>query len=186
MATDFALAPTEAPSTLSHHLLTPSRKRNHEGQIVDHSSPALPPEQQSSPLSAYQSVSASQDPTDQPTPLTDLGPTPAASPAKEDGMAPKKPKLTFAEKQVQLHIKQVEKEEKERLKAEAKAKRDEEKAKREEDRAKKDKEKKRKDEEREATRRMKEEKQREKDAEKQAKETEKQKKEAEVLKKERV
>src|ERR1700712_5122849 len=121
MATDIAPATMDVTSVPTTHL-TPSRKRNHEGQIVDHSSPLLPADQQSSPLSPYQSPSASQDPADQHTPLTDLAATPVVSPAKEDDMAPKKPKLSFAERQIDKQIKQAEKDEKERLKAEAKAK----------------------------------------------------------------
>ena len=158
-----------APSRASPQL-TP-RKRNHEGNFVNHPFSTLPAEQ-SSPLSEIPSPLASQGRRDRSTPLSDLGPTPILSPTKADDMAPKKPKMSFFEKQADKQIKQTEKEEKDRLKAEAKAKKEEEKT-------RKDEEKKRKEEEREALRKVKEEKKREKDEEKQAKE-------AEALKKERV
>lgn len=170
MAADLSTAPPLAPS-LPTMQLTPSKKRNCEGEIVTHLTVTPSTEQQSSPLSHNQSPTASQEPIDQSTPLTDLGTTPSVSPEKQPAMAPadnKKRKLTAAEKAV----KQAEKEEKDREKAEAKAKKEEEK--------------KRKEEEREAARKVKDEKKQVKEAEKQKKEAEKQKKEAEALKKERV
>ncbi|KAJ9617105.1 hypothetical protein H2200_000826 [Cladophialophora chaetospira] len=177
MDIDIAPAPLAAPALSTTHL-TPSRKRNHEGEVVNYTSPNFSNQLQSSPHTANQSPFASQGHSDHSTPLTDLGATPSVSPDKETDMAPK-PKLTFAEKQIQLAIKQSEREEKERLKAEAKAKKEEEKA-------KKDEEKKRKEEEREAARKAKDDKKREKDAEKQAREAEKERKEAEALKRERA
>ena len=176
MDTAITAAPRAAPALPAAHL-TPSRKRNYEGEVVSYVPSTSSTQLQSSPPTTTYSHLASPEPKDHSTPLTDLGATPSISPAKADEMA--KPKLTFAEKQVQQAIKQAEKEEKERLKAEAKAKKDEEKAKKDED-------KKRKEEEKEAARKVKDEKKRKQNAEKQAKEAEKQKKEAEALKKEKV
>ncbi|EXJ60478.1 hypothetical protein A1O7_04631 [Cladophialophora yegresii CBS 114405] len=181
MATSLAPAP-QAASSLPTAQLTPSKKRNHEGELVNHGSSSSTAQPESSPLTPFPSPTTPQGLSDQPSPLTDLGATPTASPVKEADMAPapgRKPKQSFAEKQAEKAIKQAEKEEKERLKAEAKAKKADEKA-------KKDEERKRKEEEKEALRKVKEEKKREKDTEKQAKEAERQKKEAEALKKERA
>ncbi|OAG42527.1 hypothetical protein AYO21_03112 [Fonsecaea monophora] len=155
--------------------LTPSKKRNHEGDIVHHSASITSPAgQQSSPLTADRSPFGTPNFSERSTPLTDLGATPVLSPAQHTTMAPvdsKKRKVTFAEKEADKAIKKAEKEEKEKLKAEAKARKDEDK--------------KRKEEEKEAARKVREEKRKQKDVEKQEKEAEKQRKEAEALKKER-
>jgi hypothetical protein len=171
MEIEFAPTPLPAPSMSTDARLTPSRKRNHEGHIVDYSSPSVPSHQQSSPHTRSHSPTVSQDLSPPSTPLTELGPTPTISPEKQEeaDMGSSKPKMTFAEKQLDKAIKQAEKEQKAKEKAEAKAK--------------KEQEKKRKEEEREAARRAKDDKKREKEA---AKEADKQKKEAEALKKERV
>ncbi|KIX92510.1 uncharacterized protein Z520_11830 [Fonsecaea multimorphosa CBS 102226] len=167
MDVDVAAAPPPAPSFPAAQL-TPSKKRNHEGEIVNHpvflTSPAG---LQSSPLTADDSRCGTPNFSARSTPLTELGATPVLSPAQPSTMAPangKKRKATFAEKEADKAIKLAEKEEKERLKAEAKAKKDEEK--------------KRKEDEKDAARKVREEK-------KQEKEAEKQRKEAEALKKER-
>ncbi|OCT52665.1 putative chromatin assembly factor 1 subunit A [Cladophialophora carrionii] len=181
MAASVALAP-QAASSLPSAQSTPSKKRSHDGELIDHASCASTAQLESSPLTPFQSSTSPRDSSDQPSPLTELGTTPTTSPVKVPDMAPapgKKPKQSFTEKQAEKAIKQAEKEEKERLKAEAKAKKDEEKA-------KKDEERKRKEEEKEALRKVKEEKKREKDAEKQAREAERQRKEAESLRKERA
>ncbi|KIW29868.1 uncharacterized protein PV07_05654 [Cladophialophora immunda] len=174
MDTEVAPAPPPAPSFPTAHL-TPSKKRNREGEIIHHPASLISPDgQQSSPLTAHNSPYGTPDFSQRSTPLTELGTTPVLSPAPQSTMAPadgKKRKVTFAEKEADKAIKKAEKEEKERLKAEAKAKKDEEK--------------KRKDEERDAARKVREEKKKQKDAEKQGKEAEKQRKEAEALKKER-
>lgn len=163
--------------------LTPtSKKRNYDGEIVNHTANTITPpdEHGNGDLSLSHSRSDSPALSRASTPLTDIGSTPALSPSRSD-MAPdsKKRKLTFAEQQAAKIAKQEEKDEKEKqraekekLKAEAKAKKDEEK--------------KRKEEEKEAARKAREEKQKQKDALKQEKEAEKERKAKEALKKERV
>ncbi|KIW90599.1 uncharacterized protein Z519_08382 [Cladophialophora bantiana CBS 173.52] len=173
MDTEVAPAPLPTPSFPAAQL-TPSKKRNREGDIIHHPSLTSPGDQQSSPLTAEHSCCGTPDFSERSTPLTELGATPVLSPTKQSTMAPadgKKRKLAFAEKEADKAIKKAEKEEKKRLKAEVKARKDEEK--------------KRKEEEKEAARKVREEKKRQKDAEKQEKEAEKQRKEAEALKKER-
>ncbi|OAP61623.1 hypothetical protein AYL99_03826 [Fonsecaea erecta] len=169
---DAAVAPAPPPAQL-----TPSKKRNHEGEVIYRPGSVPSPDgQHSSPLTADDdSRCGTPNVGVHSTPLTEFGDTPVLSPSQPSSMAPadgKKRKVTFAEKEADKAIKKAEKEEKERLKAEAKAKKDEEK--------------KRKEEEKDAARKVREEKKKQKDAEKQEKEAEKQRKEAEAMKKERA
>lgn len=180
-----------------------SRKRSHNGELISHAStppevvvhlasdhPMSTPARQSSPaLSISSSGSA----------LTELTPSLGKSPipAGAGGSAQKKPKLTFAEREVEKAVKRREKEEREKQKADEKARKEQEKCEKEEEReaAKRAKEleKSHKDAEKAKKDAVKAEKQKIKDAEKQArdaekaqKDAEKAQKEAEKLKKERV
>lgn len=171
-----ATAQRDVPALPAQQLTSTSKKRNHQGEIVNHvNSVVTPPvDQQSSPLTANQSRSGSPALSDASTPLTDLGATPTLSPAQVT-MPPassKKAKLSFAEREAEKALKKQEKEEKERQKAEVKAKKEEERVK--------------KEEEKEIARKAKEDKKKQRDAEKQEREAERERKAAEVIKKERV
>jgi len=114
--------------------------------------------------------------------LTELSRDPPSS-GVADSQPAKKPKLTFAEREVAETLERQEKEGKERQKAEEKARKDEEKR-------VKDEEKRRREEEKEQARRERElkkaERQKSRDAETLVKEEEKRKKEEEKNRKERV
>ncbi|EHY55127.1 chromatin assembly factor-I (CAF-I) p90 subunit [Exophiala dermatitidis] len=170
------------PSFSADQLSPTSKKRNYNGDIVNHTSTEVTAtkEQRSSPSPGH-SRSGSPACSRASTPLTEIGSTPAHSPSAAIDMTSesKKRKLTFAEREAAKRVKQQEKEDKERQKAEK------EKLKAEA-RAKKDEEKKRKDEEKEAARKAREEKQKQKDALKQEKEAEKERKMKEAQKKEKA
>jgi chromatin assembly factor 1 subunit A len=190
MDVDIAPAPQQvAPSMAAATTqLTPSKKRNHDGEVVTHSPlPQIQQDCQSSPLTVQ---SGSPQFSDHSTPLTELGITPPVSPAivksQTVDMAPKKLKLTVFEKMEQKKIKEAEKAAKEAEKAEKEKVKAEAKAKKEEEKQRKEEEKKRKDEEKELAKREREEKKAIKDAEKQVKEAEKQRLQAEADKKEAV
>ncbi|KAK7890475.1 hypothetical protein LTR67_008362 [Exophiala xenobiotica] len=173
---------TIAPSLHAQQLTPTSKKRNYEGQLVNHPSSITPPlDLRSTPLTGTRSRSVSPALSAASTSLTELGSTPALSPSKSDMASSdsKKRKLTFAEREVEKALKKQEKEEKDRQKAEAKAKKEEEKHRKEVEKAKKE-------EERRAKDAAKEEKQRQKDAVKAEKDAEKERRAAEKLKKERA
>lgn len=164
-----------APSLHPQQLTPTSKKRNYDGELVNHSSSITPPvELRSTPRTGTRSRSVSPALSAASTPLTELGSTPVLSPSKSDMASSdsKKRKLTFAEREVEKALKKQEKEEKDRQKAEAKAKKEEEKQ--------------RKEEEKKAKDAAREEKQRQRDAIKAEKEAEKERRAAEILKKERV
>ncbi|KAL2424203.1 hypothetical protein ABEF95_004555 [Exophiala dermatitidis] len=174
--------PHVVPSFSADQLSPTSKKRNYNGEIVNHTSidATATKEQRSSPSPGH-SRSGSPACSRASTPLTEIGSTPAHSPSAAMDMASesKKRKLTFSEREAAKRVKQQEKEDKERLKAEKEKLKAEAKA-------KKDQEKKRKDEEKEASRKAREEKQKQKDALKQEKEAEKERKMKESLKKEKA
>ena len=180
-----------------------SRKRSHDGELISHAS-TLPqlilhpasdnatstPARHSSPaLSIASSGSA----------LTDLTPSLGKSPtpAGTGGSGQKRPKLTFAEREVEKAVKRREKEEREKQRAEEKARKDQEKREKEEEKeaakrarelekAQKDAEKAKKDTEKAEKQKIRDAEKQAKDAEKAQKEAEKAQKEAEKLRKERV
>jgi chromatin assembly factor 1 subunit A len=166
-----------------------SRKRSHDGELVNIGTPTPqlvvhmatdPPTSapvcQSSPALSISSSRLA---------LTELTPSNGKSPAPptSSGSAQKKPKLTFAEREVERAVKKRENEEREKQKADEKAR--------------KEQERREKEEEREAAKRQREIEKAQRDAEKAKKEAEKSakqkvkdiekaKREAERLKKERV
>jgi len=165
----------------------PSRKRDHEGEIIRTSTSPVPTSLNVNQTTADNGrAQREQSPAMSTTSsLTELTPSIGRSPAPGNVGIPqaKKRKLTAAEKAVEQAVRKREREEREQKKAEEKAQKEEEKRLKNEERRLKE-------EEKEATRRAKElekaEKQKAKDAEKQEKEAEKTRKEAEKLKKERV
>ncbi|EXJ93430.1 hypothetical protein A1O1_01822 [Capronia coronata CBS 617.96] len=170
------------PALPTQQLTPTSKKRNYDGEIVDHTLHTItPPEEtRSSGIPVTHSRSGSPALSRASTALTDIGSTPAFSPSPSDmATETKKRKLTFAEREAAEAVKREDKDEKERQKAEKEKVKAEAKA-------KKDEEKRRKDEEKEAARRAREEKQKQKDALKQEKEAEKERRAQEALKKEKA
>jgi len=99
--------------------LTPSKKRNYDGEFVHDPSSITPPlDFHNTPVTRSRSASPALSTAS--TPLTELGSTPVMSPSKPE-MAPsdsKKRKLTFAEREVEKALKRQEKEEKESAESE--------------------------------------------------------------------
>ena len=173
-----------------------SRKRSHDGTILPHphhdahttnGESSLPTPSSGTPspgIAPNRSRQASPALSTTSSSLTDLTDrTGDASKTSLSAGPAKKPKLTFAEREVERAVRKKEKEDRDRQKTEDKARRDDEKR-------LKDEAKRKREEEKEITRRERElekaEKQKTKDAEKQAKEDEKRKKDEEKEKKSRV
>ena len=173
----------------TRRVLSPGVKRSRDGSPVASASTAnMPPVSPSAIKTEYPSEPAIKDEPSTPTSTADssLSDLPVTTPqpggSNTDGGPPaKKPKLTFAEKQVDAACRRIVKEEQAKVKAEQKAQKDEEKRRKAEEKEEakrlKDLEKTKKDAE-------KAEKQKAKDEEKAAKEVEKAKKDAEKAQKE--
>lgn len=183
--------------------LSVSRKRSHDGELINNASnppevvvhPASDnimstPARQSSPaISICSSGSA----------LTELTPSfgKCPTPAGVGGSVQKKPKLTFAEREVERAVKRRGKEEREIEKADEKARKEQEKREKEEEKeaakrarglekSQRDAEKAKRDAVKAEKQKIKDTEKQAKDAEKAQKDAEKVQKEAEKLKKERV